>query len=143
MFDKDTAATRFRFMCSLLVTAWATTGCAHEAPALRVRFADVGRGAMKGYDGSRPLVIEFQPGDRLPVNLQVSGEGFELDPQGPPLALLAKEHCFLRVGSDGFRVSRDGEHFDKPRTPGTFRVGLWSRPGEQARLDVIIVGPRH
>jgi hypothetical protein len=139
----EPVTTRFSFASLLLAAAGFTAGCAHEPTAMRVRFADLEHGAVKGYDGARPLIVEFQPGERLPVNLDVSGEGFELEPRHPPLEIVAKEHCFVRLGSDGFRLSRDGEHFDKPRQPGTFRVGLRSRPGEPTTLDVIVVGPRH
>jgi len=138
--------TLYAARCRYLVPAFVALtilGCGHEAAPTHVRFADFDRGALKNYDGSHPLVIEFEPGERLPVNLDVSGEGFALDPQRPPLELVAKEHCFVRVGADGFRFSRDGVHFDKPRQPGSFRVGLWKRRDEHARLDVIIVGPRH
>lgn len=142
MFE-HASATRFRFMPLFAAAALVTLGCGHEMAPTRVRFADFGKGALKEYDGSRPLIIEFQPGERLPVNLDVSGEGFELVPQHPPLEIVAQEHGFVRVDSDGFRFSRDGEHFDKPRQPGSFRIGFWSRPGQQTRLDVVIVGPRH
>jgi hypothetical protein len=142
MMFENVSALRFRCMPILAAAAMATVGCGHEAAAMHVRFADFDKGALKEYDGSRPLIIEFQPGERVPVNLEFSGEGFELDPQHPPLEIVAKQHCFLRVSSDGFRVSPDGEHFDKPRQPGKFRVGFWSHAGQPTRLDVIIEGPR-
>src|SRR4051812_9276729 len=121
MFE-SLSAMRFRSMPILASAAWACAACGHDAAATHVRFADFDKGALRTYDGSGPLIIEFQAGERLPVNLEVSGEGFALEPQHPPLELVAKEHCFVRVGSDGFRVSRDGAHFDKPRNPGTFRI---------------------
>jgi hypothetical protein len=31
---------------------------------------------------------------------------------------------------------------DKPKTPGTFRIGLNAQRGEPAKLDVIIATPR-
>ena len=136
-------APRFPLAFVVVAVALASVGCGHEAAATRVRYADFGQGALKGYDGSRPLIIEFQAGERLPVNLEVDGEGFELEPRHPPLELVAKEHCFVRVAADGFRVSRDGVHFDKPSQPGSFRIGFWSRPAQQTKLDVIIHGPRH
>ena len=136
-------ARRSRLVAPVAAAALVLVGCGHEAAATHVRFADFDKGALKHFDGSHPLIIEFQPGERLPVNLEVTGEGFALEPQHPPLELVAKEHCFVRVGADGFRLSRDGVHFEKPRTPGSFRVGLGSRPGEHVRLDVVIVGPRH
>jgi hypothetical protein len=141
MFDNG-FATRLLGMCTLAAAA-STLGCAHETAPARVHFADFAQGALKGYDGSRPLIIEFQPGETLPVNLEVDGEGFRLEPQHPPLALVATEHCFVRVGSDGFRLSHDGQHFDKPAQPGSFRVGFWSRPGQPTHLDVSVHGPRH
>jgi hypothetical protein len=137
------SALRLKFMPFLASAAFATVACGHEVAATHVRFADFGKGALKNYDGSRPLIVEFQAGERVPVNLQVSGEGFELAPQHPALEIVVTEHCFVRVDSDGFRISRDGQHFDKPRTPGGFRVGFWSRPGQPGKLDVIIAGPRH
>jgi hypothetical protein len=142
MFEK-VFALPFRCMPILTAAAFATLGCGHEMAATHVRFADFDHGAMKSYDGSHPLIIEFQAGDRLPVNLEFSGEGFELEPQHPALDFVATQHCFLRVGPDGFHSSLDGVHFDKPRQPGKFRIGLWSRPGQHVRLDVIVEGPRH
>lgn len=142
MFQRFSAL-RLQFMPFLVSAALATVACGHEVAAPHVRFADFGKGALKSYDGSRPLMVEFQAGERVPVNLQVSGEGFELAAPHPALEMVVTEHCFVRVDSDGFRISRDGQHFDKPRTPGTVRFGFWSGPGQPGRLDVIIAGPRH
>jgi hypothetical protein len=111
---------------------------------MQVRFADIGKGALKEYDGTRPLIVEFQPGERLPVDVQLRGEGFELDPQHPPLEIVVKEHCYLRVGSDGFRMSLDGQNFDaKPSKPGTFQIGFGARAGQPAKVTVVLEGPRH
>jgi hypothetical protein len=137
------SALRLQFMPFLVSAAFATVACGHEVAATHVRFADLGKGALKDYDGSRPLIIEFQAGERVPVNLQVSGEGFELATPHPALELVATGHCFVRVDSEGLRISRDGQHFDKPSHPGAFRVGFWSRPGQPAKLEVSIAGPRH
>lgn len=118
-------------------------GCASSAEPYRVRYADIGSGAMKDFRGTVPLVVEFQQGDRLPVNFSFTGEDFELEPAKPKLELVAKGHCFVRFDEDGIRVSLDGEHFDqKPRVPGSFRVGFNAQRGKPTKLDVVIVAPQ-
>jgi hypothetical protein len=118
-------------------------GCTHAAAPMRVRYADIDKGAMKGFTGAEPLIIEFQPGERLPVNFDLTGEGFELQPQHPSLELVAKQRCFVRISTKGIRVSLDPDHFDiKPSQPGSFRVGLSVVPGQPAKVDVVIAAPR-
>jgi hypothetical protein len=82
--------------------------CAATPAAYRVRFADVAHGAAVGYDDQRALVIELQPGERIPVNLQFDGEDFDLVPAHPSLEFVAKHHCFVRIWRDGIRASLDG-----------------------------------
>ena len=85
----------------------------------------------------------FQPGDRLPVNFEFTGEDFEMQPQHPPLELVAKRHGFVRIGANGIRTSPDADHFDsKPSQPGSFRVGFGAVQGKPAKLDVVITAPR-
>ena len=119
-----------------------TQGCAHTPEPYRIRYADLGR-QIANYDARSPLVVEFQAGDRIPVNFAFTGEDFELAPARPALEFVAKRHCFVRFSQDGVRVSEDGVHFDeKPRRPGSFRFGLGAQRGEQPRLDVAIAMPQ-
>jgi hypothetical protein len=137
--------TRFRFPLVLCVAFAGLTafGCAHAVAPRHVRYADINNGALQGYTGAEPLIIEFQPGDRLPVNFEFTGEDFELQPRHPSLELVAKQHGFLRISAKGIRVSRDPDHFDiKPSQPGSFRVGFSAAQGKPAKLDVAIVAPR-
>jgi hypothetical protein len=98
---------------------------------------------MKGFTGAQPLIIEFQPGERIPVNFELTGEAFELQPRNPPLELVVKKHYFLRIGADGFRMSPDPEHFDdKPKQPGSFQIGFWVDPSQHAKVNVLIAAPR-
>jgi hypothetical protein len=122
----------------------ALVGCASAAPPpTRVHFADIARGALANYTGQAPLVVEFQAGDRVPVDLSFTGEDFELVRQGAQLELVAKQHCFVRFDAEGIRTSKDGRDFDqKPSKPGSFRIGLGSKKGEPTKLEVAIVGPR-
>jgi hypothetical protein len=115
----------------------ATAGCAQPPPATPVRFADLGSGRLKSLDLRVPFVIEFQAGDRLPVDFEFSSEDFELEPARPAMTLIAKQHCYVRFAEDGVRVSLDPNHFpDKGKKPGSFRFGLKVVRGEPAKLDL-------
>jgi hypothetical protein len=118
-------------------------GCAHSPAPMRVRYADIGNGVMKGYTGAQPLIIEFEPGERIPMNFELTGDGFELEPQHPPLELVVKQHSFLRISSDGIRMSPDIEHLDdKPKQPGSFRIGFGVDPAQRAKVTVAVAAPR-
>ena len=118
-------------------------GCASSPEPFRVRYAEIGSGALKDFTGAAPLVVEFEKGDRLPVHFSFTSGDFELDPKVPKFELVAKQHCFVRFDGDGIRVSQNGEHFDeKPRVPGSFQVGLGAQLGQPSRLNVIIVAPQ-
>ena len=62
------------FVCAALLTL----GCAASPEPYRARYGEIGSGAMAGYRGDRALIVEFQPGDRLPVDLRFEGEDFVL-----------------------------------------------------------------
>ncbi len=118
-------------------------GCASSPEPMRVKFADIDKGALAGYDGTRPIVVEFFPGERVPVDFELTGDGFELEPLHPPMQLVVKEHAFVRIGRDGFRISADPNHFDaKPRQRGTFRVGFGAIKGQAAKVTVAVAAPR-
>jgi hypothetical protein len=121
----------------------AASGCAASPPPFQARYADVGRGALAQYRGDRPLVIEFQAGDRLPVDLRIESEDFELVPAQPALAFVAKRRVFVRFGSDGVHASSDGVHFDrKAREPGRFRLGFAATKTQPPQLEVEVVTPK-
>jgi hypothetical protein len=120
-----------------------SVACAHSPEPLRIRYADLGAGALAGYTGERPLIVEFHPGDRLVVELSVDAEDFELRPEHPPMVLVVKRHCFVRFAADGIRASPDGEHFEaRPREPGRFHIGLTAERAHGTRLVVAIRTPR-
>ncbi len=124
------------------IALW-TLGCASSREAFRVRYADIAAGGMQDYSGAAPLVVEFEKGDRLPVDFSFAGEDFELVPSKPKFEIVAKRHCFVRFGGDGIRVSTDGRHFDeKPKAPGSFHVGFSAKRGEPTKLEVAIVAPK-
>jgi hypothetical protein len=126
-----------------MVMLLATAGCAQAPASPPVRYADIGSGRLKALDLRLPFVIEFQAGDRLPVDFEFSSEDFELEPARPAMTLVAKQHCYVRFGADGVRVSLDPTNFpDKGGKPGSFRFGLKAVRGEPAKLDVGIATPQ-
>jgi hypothetical protein len=127
----------------LAIVGLSGLACTHSPEPVPARYSDIKSGALRDYQGQSALVLEFQPGDRLPINLDFFVEDFELDPRRPRLELVAKQHCFVRFGPDGIRVSLDPEHFhSKPRAPGALRVGFNSTAGQPPTLDVAITSPR-
>jgi hypothetical protein len=135
--------TRLSLVLLFALAGLTTFGCAHAAAPMRVRYADIDKGVLEGYTGAAPLIIEFQPGERVPVNFELTGEGFELQPQHPPLELVATQRCFLRISAEGLRLGPDPDHLDsKPSQPGTFRVGFWKVRGQPAKVDIVITAPR-
>lgn len=127
----------------MAVILFAGAGCAgSQAATPPIRYADLGH-AGQALDLRGPFVIQFEAGERLPVNFDFSSEDFELTPAHPNLELVAKHRCFVRFSSEGVRASLDPTKFgDKPKTPGSFRFGLNVRRGEQAKIDVAIATPR-
>lgn len=121
-----------------------TFGCAQAGAPMRVRYADVDKGALQAFTGEVPLIVEFQPGERLPVSFSLTADVFKLEPEHPALELVVTQHCFLRIGPDGFRMSLDPENFDrKPSEPGSFRIGFGQARGESAKVTVEVAAPRH
>jgi hypothetical protein len=133
---------RWASLGPVVVLLLASTGCAQTpAPTTPIRYADLGQ--SKGFDFRVPFVVEFQAGDRLPVDFEFKSDDFELEPARPAMTLVAKQHCYVRFAADGVRVSLDPQHFpDKGKTPGSFRFGLRVNRGEPAKLDVGIATPR-
>jgi hypothetical protein len=85
------------------------------------------------------LVIEFQAGETLPLDIDIHGDYVE-SPKGATLPLTVKRHCFLRVDDRGPRLSDDGKDFDKKsRVPGSFQfgVGVSRATGKRATLRVV------
>jgi hypothetical protein len=126
----------------IAATTWLTWGCAAAPPAQHLRFADAAAHGSS-IDWARPVVLEFQPGDRLPVRLAFSDQLFELSPAVPALELVAKRRGFLRIEPGGIRGSLSGDDFDvSPLAPGQFRFGL-SVTKDGSWLELGLVTPRH
>lgn len=125
----------------LCFVATAAVACgAPAAPPLRVRYAELARVPVLG-DG-RSVIVEFDPGDRIPVELTFKDDAFELHPSDPKLELVARRRCFIQMGPDRLKTSLTGDDFDRaPRAPGRFHVGL-ELTRERKRLVVDVTTPK-
>ena|SRR5579871_1451630 len=126
----------------LCLIATAVVACAAPAaPPLRVRYAELEH--FPTLANGRSVIVEFDRGDRIPVELTFKDEAFELEPAGPKLELVARRRCFIQVGPDRLKTSLSGTDFDRhPRAPGYFHVGL-ELTRERRRLVVDVTTPKH
>lgn len=115
-------------------------GCAKPPEPRYVRLADL---ASQGpLTLERPLVIEVQQGDKIPLHFKLEGPFLVSAPDAPVIPLVATRHFFLRIDKDGLRSSADGKSFDwTPAQPGSFRVGLGATRGSGPIADVVIRAP--
>ncbi len=119
-----------------IVLAMALGGCAASPPARVVRSADLG--TLGPLVPGQPLVIEFQPGDTIPLFVTLDGP-FVKSPEGaPPIPLRVVRHFFLRIDEGGLRSSLDGKSFDdEPVRPGQFQIGFGAtKAGPEARITI-------
>ena len=124
-----------------LVVAALSVGCGAAPPAQHLRFAEASTTAGR-IDWTKPVVLEFQAGDRLPVHVAFSDQSFELTPAAPPIAFVAKRHCFVRIDGARITTSLTGDDFDqRPAAPGHFRFGIaLTRDGSW--VDLAVTTPR-
>ncbi len=115
--------------------------CGGVAPAQRIRYADPSS-AARTLDWSKPIELEFQPGDRLPIQVTFSDQAFELVPAAPPLELVATRHCIVRIEDGHITKSLDGDFSKQPVSPGTFRFGI-AITREGKHLELAVSTPRH
>jgi hypothetical protein len=116
-------------------------GCAPAVAPLRIRAADLGTLPQAPDIANRPIIVELQEGDVVPIDFALSSELVDLVPASPALSLRARRHIFVRVSPDGVATSSDGVDFDEqPQRPGSFAVGL-SIKREGVRLQVQIKTP--
>ncbi len=128
---------------ALLALLAPLAACAPSLEPIRVRASDLGHlGAVNDARG-RPVVIELDEGDTVPIDLSFTGDLVELTPPEPALAFKARRRFFLRMSADGLAVSLDGVHFGvRPKEPGSFRLGV-SATSQGTRVHVDIKTPVH
>lgn len=128
-------------LASSIALAGVLSGCAPPPPALRVRAADVaGLGPLTL---ERPIIIEFQEGDVLPLDFKLDGPFLRTPADMAPIPLRAARHFYLRIDKSGLKSSLDGQDFDwKPTLPGQFQAGLGVTKEKGFRANITIRTPR-
>jgi hypothetical protein len=100
-----------------------TLGCAHSVAPKRVRYADINSGALQRYTGAEPLIIEYQPGDRLPVNFEFIGEDF--DTASYALAPTVSAQAPILITSIVSQASREASAWDSVPFKGNPPSSTW------------------
>jgi hypothetical protein len=126
---------------SCLLAAGLSLACGAAAPAQRLRYAHAELDGARQLDWSQPIELVFEPGDRLPIQVSFSDQAFELVPAAPPLELVARRHCVVRIEKGRITKSLDGDFSASPVAPGSFRFGIAITP-EGKHLELAVSTPR-
>ncbi len=130
----------FLSFASALVVAALLGGCAAGLEPVRVRAVDLAKG--QPIAPGQPLIVEFQVGDVLPVDLAIDSDLVDLAPSKPDLSFKVRRRFFARIDASGLAVSFDGVDFQPKRVaPGKLAFGLAASP-EGARANVHLTAPK-
>jgi hypothetical protein len=115
-------------------------GCA-TGPAPRVLRASELQGAAELAPG-QPLIIEFQPGDSLPLEVALRGPLLQSAEGAQPIRLVAKQRFFLRLDGDGIATSLDGKDFSADSlSKGSMQFGIGASRERGAHASLTLAAP--
>jgi hypothetical protein len=131
---------------TLALALWlgaSSLGCAARPAPLVVRAGAIGDQPAKLAPG-QSLVIEFQPGDEIPLDVSVDGPLVRSPKPAEPVRLKVVRRFFLRVDEDGIATSLDGVTFGDHIEKGAFRfgVGATKEKGVTATIAIRTPTPR-
>jgi len=120
----------------IVSSALLLSACAASPAPRTVRAAEIGK--LGPLAPGQPLVIQFEPGDTIPLHVAVEGALLRTDPDAAPVRVHVLRRFFLRIDGDGMRTSLDGRSFDEdPATRGAFSVGFGASPrGTEGRITI-------
>lgn len=127
------------FVAALLCGA-----CAHAPDLEPVR---VRPGQPNNYSDAelrdRAIIVEFHEGDVIPFDFTLEGDLVSAPATSVPMTV--KRPFFLLIDpKKGLKTSLDGRSFDqKPRAPGTFRLGMSVTREKGAHAELHIETPAH
>ncbi|NUO48268.1 MAG: hypothetical protein HOV80_05355 [Polyangiaceae bacterium] len=125
---------------AILCFAAVVTGCA-SAPEPRIVDAD-DIGKLGSLEPNQALVIVFEPGDHIPLELSVGGPLVATPAGAEPIKLEVKRKFFLRIDGDGIKTSLDGKTFGKVDRPGSFSIGIGAnQKGTRAHISITTPTP--
>lgn len=116
--------------------AGALAGCASSLPPRHVKLQDLGKSGELAMD--RPLIVEIEAGEVIPLELSLAGPFLETPKDAPSIPLRAKRHFYLRIDRSGLKASVDPDDFDKDQAaPGQFQIGLGAtKAGPKATIAI-------
>jgi hypothetical protein len=125
-----------RHSVSIACAALLLCACAASPAPRTVRATEMGK--LGPLSRGQPLVIQFEPGDTIPLHVAVEGTLLRTDPGTPAVPVRVLRRFFLRIDDDGLRTSLDGRSFDEtPVTRGAFSFGVGASPrGTEGRITI-------
>ena len=130
--------TRSSFALAAALLALPLTGCGPRMPSVTpVRLANLASAT------SLPMVIQFDEGDRIPIDVMLSGDlvSTEKAPQAP--VLVVKKRFYLVIFEDGQpRISLDGKTLGGARGSFAFGVGVDKEKGTKVNIHLTVVEKR-
>jgi hypothetical protein len=115
--------------CCLFVLSLGTSACsnlnARAAEAPRVPFASLtARHDLASLIGTKPVVLVFEPGERVPVRFELESMLMRTDREPVTFELVAKRRFFLLLLPDGPpKISQDGVDFEA-QPKNSFKFGF-------------------
>lgn len=91
---------------------------------------------------TRPVIIEVDPGDAIPLTVSVDGDLIATPPGQAPVTITARRRFFVRATKDGLALSLDGVHWDPKRLArGAIAFGFGVTAASGARANLTITTP--
>ncbi|NUO52027.1 MAG: hypothetical protein HOV80_24515 [Polyangiaceae bacterium] len=129
-----------RSLTTLLLSTAVLSGCAATPEPRIVDADDVGK--LGPLEPNQALVIVFEPGDSIPLDLSVGGPLVATPADSQPIKLQVKRKFFLRIDGDGMKTSLDGKTFGKVDKPGSFSIGVGAnQKGTRAQISITTPTP--
>lgn len=97
-------------------------GCASGPAPLVVRASELKNASALA--PGQPIVIEFQAGEEIPLELTMDGPLVQSQKPETPIRLKVVRRFFMRIDEDGVTTSLDGKTFGDNVAPGSFRFGV-------------------
>lgn len=118
---------------NVLLCALACAACG-SSPALPPPIAASQLGASGPLE--LPLLLVFEPGERLPLDVTARGDVIALH-TGGSATLVAKRKLWLLLTDDSPpRLSLDGQHFDQVHGALSFGFGVTKQRGSFATMEL-------
>jgi hypothetical protein len=127
----------------LVIAALALAGCAAPSPPpLVVRARDLPEATPIVLRPGQQLVLEFDAGDIIPLDVSIDGDLAGTPPDAAPIPIRVKRRFWLKLdGTKQLLTSLDGVHFGRHSRPGSFGFHILATPESGTRAQIRIITP--